>query len=50
MKYVCGSLCGWEYDESAGYPEAGGIAPGTPWSEVPEDLSAPVQWGESFEA
>ena len=39
MKYVC-SLCGWEYDESAGYPE-GGIAPGTPWSEVPEDLSAP---------
>ena len=35
MKYVC-SLCGWEYDESAGYPE-GGIAPfGTPWSEVPE--------------
>ncbi len=25
MKYVC-SLCGWEYDESAGYPE-GGIAP-----------------------
>ena len=39
MKYVC-SLCGWEYDESAGYPE-GGIAPGTPWSKVPEDLSAP---------
>ena len=25
MKYVC-SVCGWEYDESAGYPE-GGIAP-----------------------
>ena len=25
MKYVC-SLCGWEYDESTGYPE-GGIAP-----------------------
>ena len=24
MKYVC-SVCGWEYDESAGYPE-GGIA------------------------
>ena len=36
MKYVC-SVCGWEYDESAGYPE-GGIAPGTPWSEVPEDF------------
>ena len=36
MKYVC-SVCGWEYEESVGYPE-GGIAPGTPWSEVPEDL------------
>ena len=33
MKYVC-TVCGWEYDESVGYPE-GGIAPGTPWSEVP---------------
>lgn len=28
MKYVC-TVCGWEYDESTGYPE-GGIAPGTP--------------------
>lgn len=27
MKYVC-TACGWEYDESAGYPE-GGIAPCT---------------------
>ena len=36
MKYVC-TVCGWEYDESAGYPE-GGITPGTPWSEVPEDF------------
>ena len=36
MKYVC-TVCGWEYDESAGFPE-GGIAPGTPWSEVPEDF------------
>ena len=35
MKYVC-TVCGWEYDESVGYPE-GGIAPGTPWSEVPEN-------------
>ena len=42
MKYVC-SVCGWEYDESVGYPE-GGIAPGTPWSEVPEDLRfAPIK-------
>lgn len=40
MKYVC-SVCGWEYDESAGYPE-GGIAPGTPWSEVPESFECPM--------
>ena len=40
MKYVC-SVCGWEYDESIGYPE-GGIAPGTPWSEVPEDFECPL--------
>ena len=29
MKYIC-DVCGWEYDEAAGYPE-GGIAPGTKW-------------------
>ncbi len=40
MKYVC-TVCGWEYDESEGYPE-GGIAPGTPWSEVPEDFECPL--------
>ena len=40
MKYVC-TVCGWEYDESVGYPE-GGIAPGTPWSEVPEDFECPL--------
>ena len=40
MGHVC-SLCGWEYDESAGYPE-GGISPGTPWSEVPEDFECPL--------
>lgn len=37
---VC-TVCGWEYDESVGYPE-GGIAPGTPWSEVPEDFECPL--------
>ena len=40
MKYVC-TVCGWEYDESVGYPE-GGIAPGTPWSEVPEYFECPL--------
>ncbi len=32
-------VCGWEYDEEEGYPE-GGIAPGTKWEDVPEDLNA----------
>ncbi|MDD5911635.1 MAG: rubredoxin, partial [Bacteroidales bacterium] len=32
---------GWEYDPEAGYPE-GGIAPGTPWEEVPEDFLCPL--------
>lgn len=40
MKYVC-TVCGWIYDEEAGYPEAG-INPGTPWSEVPEDFVCPL--------
>lgn len=40
MVYVC-DVCGWEYDEEAGSPE-NGIAPGTPWSEVPEDFECPV--------
>lgn len=40
MKHVC-SICGWEYDEKVGYPE-GGIAPDTPWSEVPEDFVCPL--------
>ena len=40
MKYVC-SLCGWEYDESIGYPE-GGIAPGTAWKDVHPEWRCPV--------
>ncbi len=39
-KYVC-NLCGWEYDPAAGVPEAG-IAPGTPWEEIPEDFVCPL--------
>lgn len=39
MKYVC-TVCGWIYEEEAGYPEEG-IDPGTPWSEVPEDFVCP---------
>ena len=40
MKYVC-DLCGWEYDEAAGFEDAG-IAPGTPWSEVADDFECPL--------
>ena len=49
MKYVC-TVCGWEYDESEGSLE-GGIAPGTPWSEVSEDFECPLCGGgkDSFE-
>ena len=39
-KYVC-EVCGWEYDPEVGAPDAG-IAPGTPWEEVPEDFECPV--------
>ena len=40
MKYVC-SLCGWEYDEEAGYAD-GGIEAGTAWADVPEDFECPL--------
>lgn len=40
MKYIC-EVCGWEYDEEAGYPD-GGIAPGTKWEDVPEDFECPL--------
>ena len=39
MKYVC--PCGYEYDPAVGDPD-NGIAPGTPWEEVPEDFECPV--------
>lgn len=39
MKYVC--PCGYEYDPEKGDPD-NGIAPGTPWEDVPEDWVCPV--------
>ena len=39
-KYVC-DMCGWEYDSAEGYPE-GGIKPGTPWEEIPDDFVCPI--------
>lgn len=32
--------CGFVYDEALGLPEDG-IAPGTPWGDVPEDWYCP---------
>jgi rubredoxin len=37
--YMC-VICGFIYDESKGHPESG-LAPGTPWAEVPEDWTCP---------
>jgi rubredoxin len=39
-KYVC-TVCGYVYDEAAGDPEHG-IAPGTPWENVPDDFECPL--------
>ena len=33
-------VCGYEYDESRGDPEHG-IAPGTRWSDIPENWECP---------
>jgi rubredoxin len=39
-QWVC-VICGWIYDEAAGLPEEG-IAPGTPWGDVPDDWRCPL--------
>jgi len=39
-KYKC-SVCGWIYDPEIG-DEEGGIAPGTPFEELPDDWVCPV--------
>lgn len=33
-------VCGFIYDEAQGLPEDG-IAPGTPWHEIPDDWMCP---------
>ena len=38
-KYVC--PCGYVYDPEIGDPD-NGVAPGTPWEDVPEDFECPV--------
>ena len=37
--YMC-LICGWIYDEALGAPDHG-IAPGTPWAEVPMNWTCP---------
>jgi rubredoxin len=39
-KYYCKS-CDHLYDEELGAPDAG-IAPGTRWSDIPDDWSCPI--------
>lgn len=38
-KYIC-IVCNYVYDPALGMPEDG-IAPGTPFAEIPEDWSCP---------
>jgi len=38
--YIC-TECSWIYDPEQGDPD-GGIPPGTPWEEIPDDWSCPV--------
>ena len=38
-QYVC--PCGYEYDPAVGGPD-NGVAPGTPWEDVPSDWVCPV--------
>ena len=33
-------ICGWIYDEAAGLPDDG-VAPGTPWAQVPMNWVCP---------
>ena len=39
-KYVC-DVCGWVYDPAVGDPD-NGIAPGTPFSDLPDDFECPL--------
>ncbi|MDO4790291.1 MAG: rubredoxin [Porphyromonas sp.] len=39
-KYVC-EPCDWVYDPEIGDPD-GGIAPGTPFEDIPDDWVCPI--------
>ena len=40
QKYVC-SVCRYTYDPAVGDPDSG-IAPGTPFEDIPEDWVCPI--------
>lgn len=40
MKYTC-TACNYIYDSEQGDPD-GGIAPGTPFADIPDDWVCPV--------
>lgn len=39
-QYVC-TVCGYIYDEATGIPDDG-IAPGTPWDQLPDGWVCPL--------
>jgi rubredoxin len=39
-KYKC-TVCGYIYDPEEGDPD-GGISPGTPFDEIPDDWACPI--------
>ena len=39
-KYVC-DICGYVYDPAEGDPD-NGVAPGTPWAQVPDTWVCPL--------
>ncbi len=47
MKYVC-DVCGWVYDPAQGDPD-NGVAPGTPFEQVPDDWVCPECGAEKSE-
>lgn len=46
-KYEC-ILCGYIYDPALGDPE-GGVAPGTPFDEIPDAWLCPACGGPKYE-
>ena len=45
-KYVC-DVCGYVYDPAVGDPD-NGVAPGTAWEDVPEEVFFRFLWERYF--